>query len=162
MSVLCRILRRMAGTLPVPAWAVPSRWAVLDVAGMARAAGDHPRARGILDALDWAGTVPDTAAASAEALRLDMQAGADPRAQARVSTLYWLAGIQTAPPVAIPRRNDDGTLPTVAQLVDEAIAAKPYGNWLPEDRHAARLRAERQVLEYQRLAALIQDWSNAR
>lgn len=140
----------------VPDWTAPSRLQVADVAAMARGAGQHPRAVGILDALDWAGTVPNRDAAAQEATRLKMAAGDDEHARARAETLYWLTGVVTAPPVGIPRRNPDGTTPTARQLLEERIAREPHRSWhMPELRRPAELAAEREAREHQRLAAIV-------
>jgi hypothetical protein len=71
-------------------------------------------------------------------------------AAAVADTLGWLLGRPDAPPpTPLPRR----PVPTVEQLVQEARAARPYGNWGPEERHAARAKAEVDVARYRRLAA---------
>jgi len=138
---------------PVPSWVVPSRFAVADVAGMAVNAGSHPRAVGILAALSWAAEQGTRDVVASEATRTAM-AGDDPETTGRADTLYWLAGVKTTPPVRIPRRHPDGSLPTSQELYDQARAAAPHRNWIAEERRGARAQAELDAAEARRLAEL--------
>lgn len=73
-------------------------------------------------------------------------------AQGVVNTLAWLLGAQRQPPIALPRRLEDGSTPTAEQLYDEAKARAL--NFGPEERLAARLKAERDAARYRVLADL--------
>jgi hypothetical protein len=69
------------------------------------------------------------------------------------AALGWLLGVTQRPPVAIPRRLADGSVPTVEQLYRELVAARPHAAWTPEQRSAAWVRATQAVQAYQSLAA---------
>jgi hypothetical protein len=67
-------------------------------------------------------------------------------------TLGWLLGIHPRPPIELPRRNPDGSVPDVEQLYREAIQARPHT--APEQRNAARSEAVATAGRYRRLAEL--------
>jgi hypothetical protein len=69
-------------------------------------------------------------------------------------TLGLLLGAHLELPIELPRRNPDGTVVTAEQLYQEERAA-PYRSWLPEQRAAARDRAETTAARYRRLNELI-------
>jgi hypothetical protein len=70
------------------------------------------------------------------------------------AALGWLLGVTQRPPVEIPRRLADGSVPTVEQLYRELVAARPHAAWTPEQHNEARQRATQAVQVYRRLAAL--------
>jgi hypothetical protein len=65
------------------------------------------------------------------------------------AVLGWLIGVQKDPPFALPRR----PVPTVEELYQEALAAKPHGFWPPEDRQRVRFQAEKDAVRFRALAA---------
>lgn len=74
-------------------------------------------------------------------------------------TLQWLNGTGAAkPPVTLPVRNPDGTVPTVDELVKAEIVASPHRSWhLPELQVEARHRASVTVAQSRDLIALIEE-----
>jgi hypothetical protein len=70
------------------------------------------------------------------------------------AALGWLLGCTDRPPVRIPRRLPDGSVPTAEQLYDEMLAARPHAAWTPEMRAEARRRAAQAAVTSQRLADL--------
>jgi hypothetical protein len=66
-------------------------------------------------------------------------------------TIVWLLGVRP-PPIDLPRRNPDGSLMTVAQLVAEYMVDKWDG---PEERNAADLWARGEAARARRLAAMV-------
>lgn len=74
-------------------------------------------------------------------------------------TLHWLVEtVKVKPPVTLPVRNPDGTVPTVDELVKAEMAASPHRSWqLPELRLEARHRACATVAQSRELVALIDD-----
>lgn len=69
-------------------------------------------------------------------------------------TLGWLLGIHSRPPIQLPRRNPDGSVPDGEQLYAEARAARPHCAWEPEQRIEARDKAYADAARYARLASL--------
>lgn len=79
----------------------------------------------------------------------------DPRWAAGVgAALGWLLGYHDRPPVAIPRRRPDGRVLTADELYRTMVAARPRAAWTPEQRAAARRRAEQAAAASRSLAEL--------
>lgn len=70
------------------------------------------------------------------------------------ATLGWLLGVHTRSPIRLPRRNADGTTPTGEQLYREAVEARPYCAWTPEQRASARDEAYAEAARHRRLVEL--------
>lgn len=68
------------------------------------------------------------------------------------AALAWLLGVTERPPVPLPRRLPDGTVPTADQLYAEALRSGRLTG--PEERNGARDRAEREAARFRRLAEL--------
>jgi hypothetical protein len=137
----------MGRTAAIPAWAKPTPREIADCHWIAHAcaleAGAASRYADIVYTLNW---VTSDDATEAEAYQRLL---ADPAEGVR-DTLAWLVGYNTIPPLALPRRNPDGATPTAEQLYSEATAGKDL---LPEQRIAARDKAERDARHHRRLAA---------
>ncbi len=74
--------------------------------------------------------------------------------------LRWLTDDpleQRKPPMAVPVRNDDGTIPTAEELYQRTMAAAPDKHWGPEERYALRNSTGVDVLRSQRLAARVDE-----
>jgi hypothetical protein len=132
--------RRMPQTAIIPAWAVPAPRQIADCHRIAYRSG----ASRVAATLDW---VTSTYPSSDDAH--DAMAAA--KDDATYTTLAWLLGFGRIPPLRLPRRNADGSTPTVEQLYAENLA-KVSGE--PEERIAARAQAERDAALYRRLANL--------
>jgi hypothetical protein len=157
-------------TLTVPPWTVPPARTVIDCHRLAHRAAETAGgwvARGRAAALDWALGVPaclspvtkqDAPPADAAAVRDEWLAAAsaeDPRDDVTdwfagaADALGWLVGIGD-PPVPLPLRRPDGSLPTA----DELYAERVRDWWGPEQRAAARREAARDATRGQTLAGL--------
>lgn len=137
----------MGQTALIPAWVAPSPRAVTDCHWIAHSVADEVgracRHAEVCAVLDWVtGNLPDEA--EARTRLKDVGAAAN--------TVAWLLGITTVPPIDLPRRNPDGTLLTVQQLVAEYMADKWDG---PEERSAAERWARDQAARNRRLASLV-------
>lgn len=69
--------------------------------------------------------------------------------------LRWLLGQQDRPPLPIPERLADGSLPSPEGLIEREIAARPWAFEEPERRLELRRGAEREVRRGQQLVDLI-------
>lgn len=70
------------------------------------------------------------------------------------AALAWLLGATDRPPVPIPRRRPDGSIPTADELYGEMVAARPHASWPPEQRAEARRRATEVAVANRHLAEL--------
>ena len=157
-------------TLTVPTWTVPTTPAVIDCHRLAHRAAETGGgwvARGRAAALDWALGVPGcvspitqqaTPPAGADVVREEWIAAADVLtpdedltawAGGAADALGWLTGIGD-PPVPLPLRRPDGSLPTADQLYAERVRHW----WGPEQRAAARREASRDATRARTLAEL--------
>jgi hypothetical protein len=66
-------------------------------------------------------------------------------------TLGWLVGVHDRPPFPLPRR----PVPSAEELYAEAVAARPYAAWEPEQQLAARQKAEADAHKYRKLAEYV-------
>jgi hypothetical protein len=75
--------------------------------------------------------------------------------------LEWLLGTPgvngRVPPMLVPKRHPDGSVPTVKELYQQEIATGPYRQWGPEARQALRDRFQVEVCRYHRLVEEIED-----
>jgi hypothetical protein len=131
----------------IPAWVAPTAREVADCHWIAHAVADEVGRASVhgevCSILDWVtGNLPD----EAEVRTRLRDAGA------AANTVAWLLGITGIPPIALPRRNLDGTLLTHEQLVTEYMADKWDG---PEERLAAARWASQQAARNSRLASLV-------
>ena len=69
--------------------------------------------------------------------------------------LRWLLGRQDRPPLPIPERLADGSLPSPKELMEREIAARPWAFEEPERRLELRRRAESTARRDQQLEDLI-------
>jgi hypothetical protein len=160
----------MEQTAVIPAWVVPPPAQIADCYRLAYAAaiqtGGH-RDQAVAATLGWVTGLQGTpltqqaVEATAETALAEMMIadGHDPLRRAVTDnrgwkagvavTLSWLLGLCDTPPVQIPRRLDDGTTPTVAQLYTELMHGK---TGMPEQRIAARRQAEKDAALHRRLA----------
>lgn len=142
----------MTGQAVLPHWATPAVQQVADLHTLA-AHSDTDLAHGVRDALDWVTNPlgPNPQEVQAEA------AGLAPRRREGSywagigDTLAWLVGWQPRPPMDLPRRNPDGTVPSVAQVVAEMRAGAPLA-WEPEQAEQAEQTARRMVARWTALA----------
>ena len=75
------------------------------------------------------------------------------------AVLRWLLAKpleRRRPPMPVPERNAEGAVATAEELYERERAA-PRAWWGPEERRAARTRAEVAEIRSQRLAALVED-----
>lgn len=137
----------MGQTAVIPAWVAPSPRAVTDchwishqVAAEVGRASLHGE---VCSILDWVTSdLPDETTVRA---RLKDSGPA-------ANTAAWLLGLTGIPPIDLPRRNPDGTLLTVQQLVAEYMAGKWDG---PEERRDADRWARKQAARDHQLASLV-------
>jgi hypothetical protein len=75
--------------------------------------------------------------------------------------LEWLLGTPgvngRVPPMLVPKRLPDGSVPSVKELYQQEIATGPYRQWGPEARRALRDRVEVEVCRYHALVEEIED-----
>ena len=74
-------------------------------------------------------------------------------------TLIWLLREDLEAPLSLPVRNDDGSIPTVAETYERAVefAAMMRQDLGPQARRALWEEAERNVPWWQELAAQVED-----
>ncbi|OLT19360.1 hypothetical protein BJF78_36225 [Pseudonocardia sp. CNS-139] len=68
--------------------------------------------------------------------------------------LGWLLGAFSRPPVPLPRRLPDGSVPSAEHLYRERLALMPHTMWTPEQRQEAWQHAARDAQRYRSLARL--------
>lgn len=135
------------GEALIPAWVAPAareiadcHWIAHSVAAEVGRASVHGE---VCSILDWVTSdLPDEPTVRA---RLKDSGAA-------ANTVAWLLGLTGIPPIDLPRRNPDGSLVTVQQLVDEYMAGKWDG---PEERSAADRWARKQAARSLQLASLV-------
>jgi hypothetical protein len=145
LSWCARILGFMGQTPLIPAWVAVSPRAVEDCHWIAHTvAAEVGRASvhgEVCVVLDWITSETPTQDAV-----LDRVVDDDS------STLAWLLGFTSSPPIELPRRNPDGTVVTVDQVAAELLVGK---TGLPEQRRDAENRARERVARWRRLASLV-------
>jgi len=76
------------------------------------------------------------------------------------AVLAWLLANpleQRHPPMSVPERNAEGAVATAEELYQHELSTAPHARWGPEERRAARTRAEVAEIRSVRLAALVED-----
>ncbi|MFR9805150.1 hypothetical protein ACL02T_23110 [Pseudonocardia sp. RS010] len=68
--------------------------------------------------------------------------------------MRWLLGLQDRPPLPIPERLADGSLPSPEQLMEREIAARPWAFEEPERRLELCRRVEREAQRGRQLVDL--------
>ncbi len=130
---------------------------------------EQPVTRGLVNAERWAAIWVDTDGPKLS-LRDDCERFGVAYWEPVVTSRLWARGAETVlawllanpleqrrPPMPVPERNAEGAVATAEELYQRELSAAPHAHWGPEERRAARTRAEVAEIRSQRLAALVED-----
>jgi hypothetical protein len=138
----------MGRTAVIPAWVRPAPRQVADAHRISYALAHRPEFAAVEATVDWVTSTDPTVDDAHTQMAV---CAPNPGGDAVRNTLAWLLGMQSHPPIRLPRRNPDGTPATAEDLFTEYMRGRWDG---PEERRDARARAETDAALYRRLADL--------